>query len=59
MEFDKNHTDTLGIMHEDYDKRAIYKFIIDIKLMDAINVSASGRKETLVLHLDLALEIFD
>lgn len=103
LEFDKNYTDTLGIMHEDYDKRAIYKFTIASKLKvhilspvdliisklarfveqdqqdiksiikndlvnkneleklarDAIEVSGSGRKETLELHLDLALEMFD
>jgi len=103
LEFDKNYTDTLGIMHEDYDKRAIHKFTIDSRLKvhvlspidliisklarfveqdqqdiksiiindlvdkkeleiltkDAIKVRSSGRAETLELHLDLVLKMFD
>jgi len=103
LEFDKNYSDTLGIMHEDYDKRAIHKFTIDSRLKvhvlspvdliisklarfveqdqqdiksiimndlvdkdeleilarDAIKVRSSGRVETLELHLNLALEMFD
>ncbi len=103
LEFDKNYSDTLGIVHEDYDKRAIHKFTIDSRLKvhvlssldlvisklarfveqdqqnirsiiindladkeeleilarDAIKVRSSGRVETLELHLDLVLEMFD
>lgn len=32
LSYDHNYSQTLGIMHEDYDKRAIYQFTIDEKL---------------------------
>ena len=32
LAYDHNYSPTLGIMHEDYDKRAIYQFTIDEKL---------------------------
>ncbi len=32
LAYDHNYTPTLGIMHEDYDKRAIHLFTIDTKL---------------------------
>ncbi len=102
--YDHNYTPTLGIMHEDYDKRAIHLFTTsdkklhvyllspedliisklsrfgeqdqeDIKRIiqndlvkkeeikslatDAINVAGAGRPETLKLHLELILEMFN
>lgn len=101
--FDHTYTDTLGIMHEDYMKRAIHQFTIDDKFRvytlapedliisklsrfgeqdqediksiitndlvnknefealarDAIKVAATGRPKTLLLNLQLTLDIFD
>lgn len=103
LAYDHNYTPTLGIMHDDYDKRAIHLFSIDEKLKvyilspedliisklarfveqdqddiksilnsnlvkkdkfeplarDAISVAGSGRPQTLNLHLELILEMFD
>lgn len=32
LSYDHNYSPTLGLMHEDFDKRAIYQFSIDEKL---------------------------
>jgi len=97
------YSPTLGLMHEDYDRRAIFKFSVENKLnvyildpvdlmisklsrfgeqdqedikriiqndlvnktefeklaTDAINIASTGRLETLKLHLELALDMFE
>lgn len=103
LAYDHNYTPTLGVMHEDYEDRAIHLFTIDEKLKvyvlspedliisklarfgeqdqedirgiinnelvkkeeleslakDAISVAGTGRPETLKLHLELTLEMFE
>lgn len=103
LAYDYTYSPTLGLMHEDYDRRAIFKFSIENKLnvyildpvdlmisklsrfgeqdqedikriiqndlvnkiefeklaTDAISIASAGRPETLKLHLELALDMFE